>query len=403
MRKTLFVLLLLAATAFTIKCQVPEKFNYQATIRNSSGELLVSKDIKVKISILKSDIMGQSVYTETHAVKTTDKGIITLHIGAGNSSDDLVMVDWYNGPYFMKVEVDAEGGDDFVELGTSEILSVPYAIAAGKAGSVEWNQIENKPSGVTGSYMDLSDKPVIPTLLSDLTNDAGFINTAELPLSLSDNSVSIQKATSSQNGYLSSADWNIFNNKISSQWNYSGNNIYYNEGHVGIGTNNPSYRLNVVSTSSDYDNESRNIVLIQNLSASNSAFAGLGIRADDNSHGVNLSFTSSNYSLIEDMKSSASLGTNGNAIAISTTSPNGSIRFLSNPYQSGLIEMMRLDVNGNLGLGTKNPTAKFEIADGDIYIKDIDKGIIMTSPDGQCWKGTINNSGILEFASIPCP
>ena len=58
---------------------------------------------------------------------------------------------------------------------------------------------------------------------------------------------------------------------------------------------------------------------------------------------------------------------------------------------------------GLVGIGTSSPAAKLEIADGDIYIKDIDKGIIMTSPNGQCWRGTINNSGVLQFSAIPCP
>jgi hypothetical protein len=62
-----------------------------------------------------------------------------------------------------------------------------------------------------------------------------------------------------------------------------------------------------------------------------------------------------------------------------------------------------LTTEGNVGIGTIEPKAKLEVTDGDVYIKDINKGIIMTSPDGSCWRGTINNSGVLEFSVIPCP
>ncbi|NLO52621.1 MAG: T9SS type A sorting domain-containing protein [Bacteroidales bacterium] len=58
--------------------------------------------------------------------------------------------------------------------------------------------------------------------------------------------------------------------------------------------------------------------------------------------------------------------------------------------------------NGNVGIGTDQPAAKIQVKDGDIFIEDIDRGIIMKSPDGNCWRGTVNNSGMLEFAQIDC-
>jgi hypothetical protein len=58
--------------------------------------------------------------------------------------------------------------------------------------------------------------------------------------------------------------------------------------------------------------------------------------------------------------------------------------------------------NGNLGIGTNQPGAKVQVKDGDIFIEDINRGIIMKSPDGNCWRGTINNEGMLEFVQIDC-
>lgn len=55
---------------------------------------------------------------------------------------------------------------------------------------------------------------------------------------------------------------------------------------------------------------------------------------------------------------------------------------------------------GNVGIGTTDPKARLQIADGDIFIQDINKGIIMKSPDGSCWRGTMNNSGQLEFVKL---
>jgi hypothetical protein len=55
---------------------------------------------------------------------------------------------------------------------------------------------------------------------------------------------------------------------------------------------------------------------------------------------------------------------------------------------------------GKVGIGTSNPVARLQVADGDIYIQDINKGIIMKSPDGNCWRGTLNNNGQLEFTKL---
>ena len=74
-------------------------------------------------------------------------------------------------------------------------------------------------------------------------------------------------------------------------------------------------------------------------------------------------------------------------------------------YKSGIGNkyLFEIDQDGNIGIGTNNPNAKLEISEGDIYISDIEKGIIMKSPDGQCWRGTLDNSGNLIFTQITCP
>lgn len=59
-------------------------------------------------------------------------------------------------------------------------------------------------------------------------------------------------------------------------------------------------------------------------------------------------------------------------------------------------------LNGNAGFGTSEPAAKVQIKDGDIFIEDINRGIVMKSPDGNCWRGTMNNQGVMEFAQIDC-
>jgi len=91
----------------------------------------------------------------------------------------------------------------------------------------------------------------------------------------------------------------------------------------------------------------------------------------------------SEYPLVNYYPNSISMGINVNEPTLFIQGPEN--------VNSGL---------GNVGIGTTNPVARFQVADGDIFIQDIEKGIIMKSPDGSCWRGTMNNSGQLEFVKL---
>ncbi|MDO8898796.1 MAG: T9SS type A sorting domain-containing protein [Bacteroidales bacterium] len=58
---------------------------------------------------------------------------------------------------------------------------------------------------------------------------------------------------------------------------------------------------------------------------------------------------------------------------------------------------------GNMGIGSTDPAAKLHIADGDVFIEDINRGIIMKSPNGQCWRGIMTDQGMLSFTQSTCP
>ena len=133
MIKKVFVLLFFCLT-FSY-AQSPEKFTYQSIIKNSTGYLLKNQDIGLKISVLFNSSNGIAVYSEEHTVESNDNGLVTLIIGEGTSSDVFSDIDWGGGEYFLKVEVDPEGGVNYIMEQTSQLLSVPYALYAGNSGS----------------------------------------------------------------------------------------------------------------------------------------------------------------------------------------------------------------------------------------------------------------------------
>jgi uncharacterized protein (TIGR02145 family) len=131
----LFVMIALTARVFT---QSPEKMSYQALIRNESGELVKNSAVGMKISILQGSASGVAVYIETHETTTNANGLVTLEIGGGTIiTGTFTGIDWSAGTYFIKTETDPSGGTIYSITGTSQVLSVPYALYANTAGTAK--------------------------------------------------------------------------------------------------------------------------------------------------------------------------------------------------------------------------------------------------------------------------
>ena len=117
--------------------QAPQKINFQSILRNSSGEVVANKNVKLKVSIQSGSMMDTTVYSETH-LKTTDvSGLMSIKIGTGT----VIMgrfdsIKWGKAPHFIKLEADFNGGNSFVLLGTQELMSVPYAFHSNTADSL---------------------------------------------------------------------------------------------------------------------------------------------------------------------------------------------------------------------------------------------------------------------------
>lgn len=128
--------------------QSPQAFNYQTVVRDANGALLTNTPVAFQISLLQGSASGTVVYTETHAVTTSDNGLVTLLMGNGTVvTGDFNTIDWANGPYFLQVELDVNNTGSYTLMGTTQLLSVPYALYAETAG----NGGIVGPTGATGS------------------------------------------------------------------------------------------------------------------------------------------------------------------------------------------------------------------------------------------------------------
>jgi len=138
------IVTLLAFIVFTtcVWAQVPQKMSYQAVIRNSSNVLVTNTTVGVKISVLQGTASGTAVYSESHTTATNANGLVSLQIGTGSVlSGNFAAINWANGPYFIKTETDPAGGTNYSISGTTELLSVPYALAAGQSSPAPGNAV----------------------------------------------------------------------------------------------------------------------------------------------------------------------------------------------------------------------------------------------------------------------
>ncbi|MCJ7449781.1 MAG: fibrobacter succinogenes major paralogous domain-containing protein [Bacteroidales bacterium] len=125
--KRLFTFIAAVLLTLTTWAQSPQKMSYQAVIRNSLDQLVTNHAVGMRISILQGSASGTIIYTENQTPTTNANGLVSIEIGGGTDFD---AINWASGPYFIKTETDPAGGANYTITGTSEILSVPYALYA---------------------------------------------------------------------------------------------------------------------------------------------------------------------------------------------------------------------------------------------------------------------------------
>lgn len=117
--------LVLCALWLNVIAQAPQKMSYQAVIRDAGGKLVKNQSVGMHITILEGALPGTSVYEESQTPATNENGLVTIEIGGGTGFD---VIDWGNGIHFIKTEIDPSGGTNYTITGTTQLLSVPYAL-----------------------------------------------------------------------------------------------------------------------------------------------------------------------------------------------------------------------------------------------------------------------------------
>jgi len=137
MRSIIPLLFLISGMMSVLMAQTPpQAFKYQAVCRDVNGNPLINQAVKFKIGIVQGSINGNMVYTEYQLDTTNAYGVSNLEIGRGTPMNGtFANINWANGPYYISLDFDPAGGTAFVQLGTQELLSVPYALYAGSSNT----------------------------------------------------------------------------------------------------------------------------------------------------------------------------------------------------------------------------------------------------------------------------
>ena len=107
-----------------VRAQVPDGFGFQAVVRDNQGQLASNKVVNIRISILQGSENGNGIYAENHSVRANTQGLVSLTVGEGSgTSGEFSAIDWIRGPYFLKVEADAEGGMDYQLVATTQLTN----------------------------------------------------------------------------------------------------------------------------------------------------------------------------------------------------------------------------------------------------------------------------------------
>lgn len=185
---TLFFAMLLSTNIFA---QAPSKMSYQAVIRGSDNKLVVNSKVGMRISIQKLGFglppSYTTVYAETQNPATNDNGLVSIEIGTGSViTGNFAGIEWGNGTYFIKTDIDPAGGTNYTITAKSQILSVPYAFYAGYAENTKKYKVGDFAHGGIVFWVDDTGQHGLVCAKQDQSEGIKWYHSSNFPLVFGD-------------------------------------------------------------------------------------------------------------------------------------------------------------------------------------------------------------------------
>lgn len=316
--KLVTCLLLVILFGFDALTQVPQKFNYQGIARDAKGRVLTFQPMTLKISLLITQDAAVAEYEEVHNIVTNEFGLYTLQIGNGKAlTGDMKNIKWETGNIYIRVAIDPKGGNNYVNTGTSQLLTVPYAIYANQAGFANRTSESEHNHTRSGTVSTSAVGPGNANLLAKFT----AANTIE------------------------------------------NSQVFDNGTNIGIGTTAPLFKVHIEKASGNSD------VLVKALDATgaatlrlrNSGNAEFGMnKFGPNATGTFMGIPRANMAILNNSPTGPFVLSTGTDFTFGNT--------------VGATQLPRMFIqgsNGDVGIGTINPVARLHVVDSAVVFNAI--------------------------------
>lgn len=198
MKKLILSIVAIVTISLSSFGQAPEGFKYQAVVRDAGNTILNNQAVGMRMTIQQGSIGGTTVYQETFSPTTNAYGLVNLEIGSGTvMSGDFTTIDWSAGPYFIETAVDVTGGTSYAVMGTSQLMSVPYALHANTAENVTNDMVDDADADPTNELQTISRTGTTVTLSNGggTFEDSVGVYTAGTGIDITNNVVSTTEPT----------------------------------------------------------------------------------------------------------------------------------------------------------------------------------------------------------------
>jgi len=375
--KTLFTGMLMLLAVISL-AQAPQAFKYQTVVRDGDGNALQNQDVSLRMSIRNETPDGTILFQETHNVQTNAFGLVSLEVGNGelvSGSGTIWGVDWGNAEKFLEIEIDPTGGSSYVLMGTSQLLSVPYALYAKSAGDETWSKSGSSVFYNQGKVGIGTDSPgakldVAGHIWQTGTGGSVFLGvSAGLNDDFSYNHNTFVGSNAGGANTLGSQNTAIGGDALSSNieanYNTAVGNSSLKDNISGASNAALGYGALKSNTTGYYNTASGYRSMHQNTSGSyNTAVGYLSLENNELSNGN----TALGHGALINSTGNSNIGI-GNLAGQNLTSGQGNILIGCNaPDPTGSNQMYLGGIlygnlsNGNIGIGTTTPGAKLEVA-----------------------------------------